>query len=92
MGVTATGALIYNVVFNRPSKTPNDGVPNSTVINPGSGQIRTYGPNGKPLKDIDSDHDHGQGKPHVHDWTPERDLIGRPLRDGELPDFAPNTP
>jgi hypothetical protein len=53
----------------RPSKTPNTGTPGSTVINPGSGQERTYGPDGKPLVDIDWDHDHGQGVPHRHDWV-----------------------
>lgn len=63
----------------RKSKTPNTGKPGSTHVNPGSGQTRTYGPDGKPIKDIDYDHDHGNvGSPHQHDWgrrpdgTPER--------------------
>jgi hypothetical protein len=53
----------------RPAKTPNTGIPGSTFKNPGSGQERTYGPDGKPLMDIDYDHDHGQGVPHQHDWV-----------------------
>ncbi|MGO4503838.1 RHS repeat-associated core domain-containing protein [Dyella sp. 2YAF14] len=53
----------------RPSKTPNTGAPGTTYTNPGSGQQRTYGPDGKPLFDVDYDHDHGQGVPHTHDWT-----------------------
>jgi hypothetical protein len=53
----------------RPTKTPNTGTPGSTVVNPGSGQERTYGPDGKPLVDTDWDHDHGHGVPHRHDWV-----------------------
>jgi uncharacterized protein RhaS with RHS repeats len=53
----------------RPSKTPNTGIPGSTIVNPGSGQERTYGPDGRPLRDVDHDHDHGQGVPHQHDWV-----------------------
>jgi hypothetical protein len=53
----------------RSSKTPNTGEPGTTHINPGSGQQRTYGPDGKPLFDVDFDHDHGQGVPHRHDWV-----------------------
>jgi hypothetical protein len=71
----------------RKSKTPNEGPPSSTHINPGSGQVRGYGPDGKPLKDIDYDHDHGQGTPHVHDW--DRDSEGRPIRRPGRP-FDPN--
>jgi len=51
------------------SKTPNSGIPGSTYVNPGSGQQRTYDPDGNPLRDIDWDHDHGQGVPHQHDWV-----------------------
>ena len=51
----------------RPSKTPNEGVPGSTHTNPGSGQEREYGADGKPVRDTDYDHDHGQGVPHIHD-------------------------
>jgi RHS repeat-associated protein len=51
------------------SKTPNSGVPGSKYVNPGSGQQRTYDLEGKPLRDVDWDHDHGQGVPHQHDWV-----------------------
>lgn len=60
------------------SKTPNEGAPGTIYTNPGSGQVRWYGPDGKPIKDIDWDHDHGQGVPHVHDW--DRDADGKPTR------------
>jgi endo-beta-N-acetylglucosaminidase D len=49
-------------------KTPNTGVPGTTHTNPGSGQERKYGSDGKPEYDIDWDHDHGQGVPHGHNW------------------------
>ncbi|WP_434559389.1 RHS repeat-associated core domain-containing protein [Pseudomonas sp. R1-6] len=62
----------------RPTKTPNEGEPGSRHTNPGSGQERWYGPDGKPIKDIDWDHNHGQGVPHVHDWG--RGVNGNPTR------------
>ena len=62
----------------RPSKTPNTGQPGSRHVNPGSGQVRDYGDDGKPIRDVDSDHDHGQGTPHAHDWG--RDEFGNPVR------------
>ncbi|MBK8631683.1 MAG: RHS repeat-associated core domain-containing protein [Sphingomonadales bacterium] len=37
----------------RPSKTPNTGKPGTTHRNPGSGQERTYGPDGKPSRDVE---------------------------------------
>lgn len=72
----------------RPTKTPNDGEPGSRHINPGSGQERWYGPDRLPVKDIDSDHNHGQGVPHVHDWG--RDANGGPTRGPGRP-FDPKT-
>lgn len=51
-------------------KTPNKGEPGSWHTNPGSGQERLYGPDGRPAVDIDWDHDHGQGQPHPHNWGP----------------------
>ena len=63
----------------RPSKTPNTGTPGSTVINPGSGQERTYGPDGRPVRDVDWDHDHGQGVPHAHDWINGKRGPGLPI-------------
>jgi RHS repeat-associated protein len=72
----------------RPSKTPNAGPPNSTHVNPGSGQVRRYGPDGRPVTDTDYDHDHGQGVPHEHDWTDDENGNrvrgpGRPPRTAE---------
>ena len=71
------------------SKAPNTGDPDSTYVNPGSGQKRKYGPDGKPILDIDSDHDHdhgqGQGVPHAHDWTPSSTPGGYPTREPGRP-------
>lgn len=50
--------------------TPNTGSPNSWYVNPGSGQMRFFGPGGYPALDVDADHDHGMGSPHMHIWTP----------------------
>jgi uncharacterized Zn-binding protein involved in type VI secretion len=55
-------------------------------------QTRTYDAKGKPLKNLDFDHDHkGSGTPHAHDWkyksphapNPSRGAP-RPLKPGEL--------
>jgi RHS repeat-associated protein len=66
-------------VYNQ-LKNPFEGTPGSsvTIHNPDGTpkQTRTYAPDGYPAKDIDYNHDHGQGKPHVHDWT--RPDEGRP--------------
>lgn len=48
------------------------------VKSPGSVQERLYGNDGRPLVDLDSDHDHGQGTPHAHNW--DRDANGAPVR------------
>jgi hypothetical protein len=69
-----------NQQSERPSKTPNAGIPGTIYKNPGSGQERTYGPDGKPLKDIDYDHDHGQGAPHQHDWVDGVRGPGKPIQ------------
>jgi hypothetical protein len=50
------------------AKTPNEGNPGTWYSNPGSGQMRLYGDDGKPVVDFDFDHDHGQGTPHAHNW------------------------
>jgi hypothetical protein len=60
------------------AKTLNEGSTNTWFVNPGSGQMRFYGPNGYPAVDIDSDHDHGSGVPHMHIWIPVPG--GRPRR------------
>lgn len=50
------------------AKTPNDGDPGTWYTNSGSGQMRLYGDDSKPVVDFDFDHDHGQGLPHAHNW------------------------
>jgi RHS repeat-associated protein len=56
----------------RGSENPSHGTPGtstSTDDGNGKGQIRDFGPNGRPVKDIDFGHDHtGAGDPHAHDW------------------------
>lgn len=56
------------------AKTPNEGEPGTWYTNPGSGQKRMYGDDGKPVVDFDfdHDHDHGQGVPHAHNWDGTR--------------------
>ncbi|SDJ04219.1 hypothetical protein SAMN04487926_1318 [Paraburkholderia steynii] len=49
--------------------TPNTGEPGTWYTNPGSGQMRLFGADGKPVVDFDFDHDHGQGIPHAHNWN-----------------------
>ncbi len=61
------------------NKTPNEGEPGSCHVNPGSGQERKYGSDGKPEYDIDWDHDHGQGSPHGHNWDGDNRDGGWPI-------------
>ena len=51
------------------AKTPNLGEPGSWYTNPGSGQMRLYGNDGKPVLDLDFDHVHNGLQPHAHNWT-----------------------
>jgi len=51
------------------AKTPNNGEPWSWYSNPGSGQMRLYGNDGKGYVDLDFDHAHGGVKPHAHNWV-----------------------
>ncbi|HEV7833399.1 MAG TPA: hypothetical protein VGP09_08485 [Caballeronia sp.] len=51
------------------AKTPNNGEPGTWYTNPGSGQMRLYGNNGKGYIDLDFDHTHGGVKPHAHNWV-----------------------
>jgi len=60
-------------------KTPNTGDLGTWVTNPGSGQERRYGPDGRPSNDIDWDHDHGNGVPHGHNWPDGKRDKGNPL-------------
>ncbi|WP_321885118.1 hypothetical protein [Paraburkholderia bannensis] len=52
------------------AKTPNLGEPGTWYTNPGSGQMRLYGANGKPVVDLDFDHTHNGLRPHAHNWGP----------------------
>lgn len=66
------------------NRTPADGPPDTTVHFPdgnGGGTDRTYGPDGKAVKDIDSGHDHnGTGDPHAHDWDWSKEKPRQPAR------------
>jgi RHS repeat-associated protein len=73
------------------SNSPAQGQqPDTTVTipgtKPGDGTDRSYGPDGRAVKDIDKGHDHGAGDPHAHDWdwskNPPRQP-GRPLTPDE---------
>jgi hypothetical protein len=57
------------------AKTPNTGEPGTWYTNPGSGQMRLFGDDGKPVVDLDFDHFHNGLKPHAHNWN-------RGVRDG----------
>ncbi|MGF6966502.1 hypothetical protein OKW43_003530 [Paraburkholderia sp. WC7.3g] len=50
-------------------KTPNYGEPGTWHTNPGSGQMRLFGDDGKPVVDLDFDHFHNGMKPHAHNWN-----------------------
>jgi uncharacterized protein RhaS with RHS repeats len=59
-----------------PTSRPTNGEPNS-VVEDKKGRRRLYGPDGKPLIDVDKGLDHnGAGDPHAHDW-------GRPWPKGD---------
>ncbi|GAA0756996.1 hypothetical protein GCM10009107_36140 [Ideonella azotifigens] len=76
---------------NKPKNTVSPGTSNPMEGEPGStstsnnskgnkNQVRTYGTDGWPEKDVDYDHSHGKGRnnvgsPHAHDW-------GRPAGGG----------
>lgn len=49
-------------------KTPATGNPGEWHTNPGNGQERLYGLNGRPAVDIDWHADHEAGTPHGHNW------------------------
>ncbi|WP_429576317.1 hypothetical protein [Paraburkholderia sp. UCT70] len=51
------------------AKTPNEGEPGTWYTNPGSGQMRLFGDDGKPVVDLDFDHFHNGMKPHAHNWN-----------------------
>jgi hypothetical protein len=73
LATTALGLAIIDALqaaMAEKVKTPNTGEPDSCYVNPGSGQVRVYGPEGAPDFDIDFHKDHGAGTPHVHIWEP----------------------
>ncbi|WP_174543188.1 hypothetical protein [Paraburkholderia monticola] len=51
------------------AKTPNNGEPGTWYTNPGSGQMRLYGSDGKGYIDLDFDHSHNGMRPHAHNWV-----------------------
>jgi hypothetical protein len=51
------------------AKTSNTGEPGAWYINPGSGQMRLFGHDGRPVVDLDFDHFHNGLKPHAHNWS-----------------------
>ncbi|MEX3688845.1 hypothetical protein AB3X91_30560 [Paraburkholderia sp. BR14263] len=69
------------------AKTPNLGDPGSWYTNPGSGQMRLYGDDGKPVVDLDFDHVHNGLQPHAHNWN-------NGVRDGgdDVVPFSPWSP
>jgi hypothetical protein len=69
------------------AKTPNLGEPGTWYTNPGSGQMRLFGDDGKPALDLDFDHVHNGLQPHAHNWT-------NGVRDGgdDVVPFSPWSP
>jgi hypothetical protein len=69
------------------AKTPNLGDPGTWYTNPGSGQMRLYGDDGKPVLDLDFDHVHNGLQPHAHNWN-------NGVRDGgdDVVPFSPWSP
>jgi hypothetical protein len=67
-----------------PTRTPATGEPNSTQKVPGTapGEVteRTYGPDGRALKDVDNGHSHDP-EVHAHDWDWTKDPARQPRRD-----------
>lgn len=51
------------------AKTPNLGDP-GWYTNPGSGQMRLFGDDRRPIVDLDFDHIHNGLQPHAHNWGP----------------------
>ena len=66
------------------TRTPGKGDPDTTVkvpgTKPGETTERTYGPDGRAVKDIDSGHPHDP-KPHAHDWDWSKKPPRQPRRD-----------
>jgi RHS repeat-associated protein len=87
------GSTCGAIIQSRIGELPMSGPPNGSSVRDngdGKGQIRDYGPNGRPLRDIDFGHDHPPGRPgdpHIHDWDWARPvcprLPGRPVGPGD---------
>jgi SPP1 gp7 family putative phage head morphogenesis protein len=60
---------------------PPQGRPGTWVVGPRGDRL--YGPDGKPIKDVDWGHDHGQGQPHTHEWIDGVRQPGRPATEEE---------
>lgn len=60
---------------------PAQGRPGIWVVGPRGDRL--YGPDGKPIKDVDWGHDHGQGQPHTHEWIDGERQPGRPATEEE---------
>ena len=60
---------------------PIQGPPDTWVVGPRGDRL--YGPDGKPIKDVDWGHDHGQGQPHTHEWIDGERQPGRPATEDE---------
>ncbi len=72
------------------SMLPAIGSPNTSQVERDAKHLvirrRFYGGDGRAIKNIDYDHDHGAVVPHAHDWDWMKDLPrqpGRTLRPGE---------
>ncbi len=62
---------------SRPKNPPDVGPPNGWIQGPRRG--RQYGPDGKPVLDIDQPHQ-GNEEPHAHEWPGgQREEPGRPV-------------
>lgn len=60
---------------------PRRGRPGTWVVGPRGDRL--YGPDGKPIKDVDWGHDHGQGQPHAREWIDGERQPGRPSTEEE---------
>jgi hypothetical protein len=78
-------------------RTPAQGQePGSSTEFPAEGggkTVRTYGPEGRAVTDVDYGHDHtGAGDPHVHDWDKKRPRQPpRAPKPGEIPEPSKST-
>jgi hypothetical protein len=66
--LAAVGAAWWASQNTYQAKTPSTGDPGEWHANPGNGQERLFGSNGRPAVDIDWHPDHGAGRPHGHNW------------------------